>query len=237
MEISKHKLIELRKERGWSQSKLATLSGLGERTVQRIEKEGVCSLESAMALASVYELSPKDLQKDDTANIKPLYIASQPVNWGGLIGLLVLSVCAYLIIDLTAKYPSWERISASLILSLTFVFASISHGVRETYYCLLSTVWIFKTPSMAKHINRKISLTKSLHEYAYIVGIVSSLVCGLTIVVHTEIDPAHVSDYVTYAIRPLLYAILIAEMWFRPLKHRLEYILHVNTIPATEEVN
>ncbi|WP_242618751.1 helix-turn-helix transcriptional regulator [Alteromonas sp. KUL49] len=41
MELDKEKLVVLRKERGWSQSRLATISGLSERTIQRIEKEEV----------------------------------------------------------------------------------------------------------------------------------------------------------------------------------------------------
>ncbi|NMH59510.1 helix-turn-helix transcriptional regulator [Alteromonas ponticola] len=236
MEIAKDKLIELRKERGWSQNRLATISGLGERTVQRIEKEGVCSLESVLALASVFELSPKDLQVIKTSEDKPLSDNTHPINWSGLIGFPVLMFCAYLIIDLTGKYPNWERISSALILGLTFVFAGISHGAREIYSCLISTTWVFRIPVVAKNINAKISLVKSLHEYACIVGIVSSAVCGLTIMMHTEIDPEHMTDYLTYALRPLFYAILFAELWFRPFKHRLEYILQLSTTTDREKI-
>lgn len=45
-----------RRRRGWSQEHLAFLSGLGTRTVQRIESTGVASAESAKALAATLEL-------------------------------------------------------------------------------------------------------------------------------------------------------------------------------------
>jgi|SaaInl5LU_22_DNA_1037371.scaffolds.fasta_scaffold06892_3 transcriptional regulator with XRE-family HTH domain len=50
-------LIKMQREkRGWSQEQLAEVSGLGLRTIQRIESEGRSSLESARALASVFEM-------------------------------------------------------------------------------------------------------------------------------------------------------------------------------------
>jgi len=46
----------LRKKRSWSQEQLATISGISHRTVQRIENEGKCSLESLKALAVIFEI-------------------------------------------------------------------------------------------------------------------------------------------------------------------------------------
>lgn len=40
MNLCKNKIVMLRKECSWSQNTLAEISGLGERTIQRIEKEG-----------------------------------------------------------------------------------------------------------------------------------------------------------------------------------------------------
>ena len=56
MLIDNHRIISERQQRAWSQSQLADASGLSLRTVQRIEKEGKASLESAKALAAVYNL-------------------------------------------------------------------------------------------------------------------------------------------------------------------------------------
>ena len=56
---------QLRKEKSWTQEQLAQVSGISLRTVQRIEKQGVCSLESRQALASVFEVSASELQSDE----------------------------------------------------------------------------------------------------------------------------------------------------------------------------
>lgn len=230
MKVSRNKIVALRKERGWSQITLAAVSGLGERTIQRIEKEGTCSLESAMALASVYELSPKDLQTgEETQSPTTEPVNTNPeINWIGLVGMIVLLICAYVVIDLTSKYPSWEKISAGLIISLTFTFSCVTHGARHTMSCLAASRWFIRGPSLATEISNKITILKTMRDYAYIVGTVSSLVCGLTILVHSNIDPTHLADYFTYAIRPLVYAILLSELWLRPLKLRLEYILKLS---------
>ncbi|MCB1593860.1 MAG: helix-turn-helix transcriptional regulator, partial [Xanthomonadales bacterium] len=60
MTISTDKLIQLRKDRGWSQEKLAAISGISVRTIQRAEKDGTCSLETKLALATVLEISPAE---------------------------------------------------------------------------------------------------------------------------------------------------------------------------------
>lgn len=51
-----------REKRAWSQEHLSKACGLGVRTVQRIEKTGLASYESAQALASVFSMNVADLQ-------------------------------------------------------------------------------------------------------------------------------------------------------------------------------
>lgn len=46
-----------RRKRGWSQLHLAMVSGLGLRTIQRIERSGAASYESALALAACFDVS------------------------------------------------------------------------------------------------------------------------------------------------------------------------------------
>lgn len=46
----------LRLQRGWTQQDLADFCTVSVRTIQRIEKEGAASLETTMALASVFEV-------------------------------------------------------------------------------------------------------------------------------------------------------------------------------------
>ena len=55
------RILEARQQRSWTQDELAVVSGLHLRTIQRIERDGVASLQSAKALAAALDLSVQDL--------------------------------------------------------------------------------------------------------------------------------------------------------------------------------
>src|SRR5262245_24301573 len=57
-----------REQRAWSQEHLAEVTGLGLRTIQRIEKTGTASYESARSLAAVFEVDVATL-RDDSAPV------------------------------------------------------------------------------------------------------------------------------------------------------------------------
>lgn len=68
MNISGENVKRLRLERGWSQEQLAALSGRNVRTIQRVEKSGICDLETRSALAAVFEIEATQL--DGTKKIE-----------------------------------------------------------------------------------------------------------------------------------------------------------------------
>lgn len=68
MNISGENVKRLRLERGWSQEHLAALSGRNVRTIQRVEKSGICDLETRSALAAVFEIDATQL--DGTKKIE-----------------------------------------------------------------------------------------------------------------------------------------------------------------------
>lgn len=59
--INSEIMISHRKLKCWSQSRLAQVSGVGERTIQRIESESKASYQNAQAIAGALELSLEDL--------------------------------------------------------------------------------------------------------------------------------------------------------------------------------
>ena len=67
MRVDPKRIRAERERRAWSQEHLATVSGLGLRTIQRIEKTGAASFESARALAAVLEVNVAELRviRDD----------------------------------------------------------------------------------------------------------------------------------------------------------------------------
>ena len=61
MNISGENVKRLRLERGWTQEQLAALSGRNVRTIQRVEKSGICDLETRSALAAVFQIDATQL--------------------------------------------------------------------------------------------------------------------------------------------------------------------------------
>ncbi|NOX68016.1 MAG: helix-turn-helix transcriptional regulator [Gammaproteobacteria bacterium] len=65
--INSELVKKLRKQASWSQDQLAAIAGISLRTVQRVEKEGACALESRKALASAFGINATDLELDSEA--------------------------------------------------------------------------------------------------------------------------------------------------------------------------
>lgn len=63
MQLNRKFVRNLRLQKAWSQSQLAEMSGLSLRTIQRIEKLGQASMESAKSLAAVFEIPVGELEK------------------------------------------------------------------------------------------------------------------------------------------------------------------------------
>jgi transcriptional regulator with XRE-family HTH domain len=57
MSTSTSKVKALRRANGWSQQQLAQAAGLSVKTVQRLERDAACSLETLAAIASVFAVS------------------------------------------------------------------------------------------------------------------------------------------------------------------------------------
>jgi len=55
-----------RQERAWSQSQLAEIAGVDLRTIQRLEKDGIASLETLKGVASAFDIDVKELNQIST---------------------------------------------------------------------------------------------------------------------------------------------------------------------------
>ena len=89
MRIDSSYIKAQRARRAWSQEHLAEVSGLGLRTIQRIEKTGAASYESARSLAAVFEIDVAKLRVAEPALVEPrrVSISLRPVL--GVVGALV----------------------------------------------------------------------------------------------------------------------------------------------------
>lgn len=73
MQLNKEILKSEREKRAWSQSHLAEVAGLSMRTVQRIERTGSASFESAKALASALDTHVEQLSAFGSATASSTY--------------------------------------------------------------------------------------------------------------------------------------------------------------------
>jgi transcriptional regulator with XRE-family HTH domain len=64
MQINASLLKQERNKRAWSQEHLAEVTGLGLRTIQRIESSGLASNESVAAIATVFEMTVADFIRE-----------------------------------------------------------------------------------------------------------------------------------------------------------------------------
>ena len=70
MKVDSSYIKAQRAQRAWSQEHLAEVSGLGLRTIQRIEKTGAASYESARSLAAVFEIDVAELRVKEPAAVE-----------------------------------------------------------------------------------------------------------------------------------------------------------------------
>jgi len=80
----------LREARGWTQETLAVISGLSVRTIQRVESGEAPSAETLLALASAFNLTPRDV--------------------GGRVGIVPVREWTQVVVfpDDGARYSCWE---------------------------------------------------------------------------------------------------------------------------------
>ena len=223
MNISPKQLITLREERGWSQEKLAAIASISERTVQRIERDGSCSLDTKMAIASAFEISPAELvnqsMDDDLLQFKV------KTSWGGAVGLFVVGLATPLIALLTATDGRWEVASFLAVCVGSIALTVMHYGLKSTYELFDNSSWIVRYPTYVNGLNKFIVQAKSVIEYTYIIGVVSTVVVALTIIVHVPSKLNELPDFIAVVIRPLFYSILFVELWFRPYKKKMESML------------
>lgn len=67
--MNESRIVQLRQERGWTQERLATESGVGVRTIQRLESGNDASLETLSLVADALRVPVRELfaHIDDTA--------------------------------------------------------------------------------------------------------------------------------------------------------------------------
>lgn len=218
MNISAKKVKMLREERGWSQEHLGDVAGLSYRTIQRIERNGQCSLESKMAVASAFLVSPVELADDFNEDI-----GSGKLQWGGLVGItacLSLIVMALLMgggILMAVDVPS---ILIALLLPISL--SMVSNGASLTWQALRLIGWMFYEPSKSQNIHASLPVLRKFIIYCYSAGVVSSLLALLSSINYfNDMTKVQLANSIQVVLLALIYGVLLAEIVFRPVHHKI----------------
>ena len=125
--IDKNRIRKIRNQRAWSQDHLASVSGLSLRTIQRIENDGSCSVESKKALAAVFNIKPSDL--DIHVDAMQNLAASKRGRIFGFAGATAGLVCAYIGITLSLMSGQITSAEAGFYYAAVGAFCGACCGV------------------------------------------------------------------------------------------------------------
>lgn len=100
MQLNLHLIKQLRNERGWTQQQLADICAISLRTVQRVEMQGVSSLETCKALAAAFVIEREQLlaRSDNTDELNPTEPLPRMSLWIG--GAFALGLTAGMLLTL-----------------------------------------------------------------------------------------------------------------------------------------
>ena len=221
--LSPDKIKSFRKDNGWSQELLAKASGLSLRTIQRVEKEGKGSAETHLALAAVFNVSPKEL----------FHTSSTPdVNWKrknimqSAFALIVVLGAVAMLIVLGGDMGMFADIYSGLFL-LLFMYAgtAIAFGSHGLVKSIKGLSYLFANEiSHSPATEFLAAIFKKQIMFIYGGALIGLVIGFIAILSHMPQIESYAALYAAYAVNllVLLYAAIIAKGILRPLAAKLE---------------
>jgi transcriptional regulator with XRE-family HTH domain len=112
MKVDSSYIKRERERRAWSQDHLAEVTGLGLRTIQRIEKTGAASYESARSLAAIFGVDVAKLRIEDARPLAPrLGVRTRP-----LLGALAAAVTGGALLYATQSFADQVLVDVSTVI-------------------------------------------------------------------------------------------------------------------------
>ncbi|MCG7532135.1 helix-turn-helix domain-containing protein [Psychrobium sp. MM17-31] len=222
MKISSKKIKMLREEKGWSQEHLSEAAGLSYRTIQRIEKSGQCSLESQMAVASALLVSPIELADEYSQTI-----GSGKIQWEGITGIVICALLVTLNLALGGSVTmALDVPSLVMAIILPLALSLLSNGAMLTWQATKIIGWLFYESKGEKDVHHTIPTFRKLIIYSYASGLIGALLALLSSVnFYTDMTPIQFSNSIQVALLPIVYSVLLAEIVFRPIQHKISRLV------------
>ena len=134
MNINRSLILALRKQRSWSQDELAVAAGLNLRTVQRIERSGVASLQSRKALAAAFDIEISELDSpEETMKTQYEYrVVRFEMKWNALGGKLGTDFAAIEKQMNVLGAEGWELVKVSEIIGAGIATVALIATFKRT---------------------------------------------------------------------------------------------------------
>lgn len=151
MKIKSSLIRKYRTQRLWSQEYLAKASGLGLRTIQRLESRGSGSVETIKALASVFEVDADTLVWRDGS-----YQTYKHKQWGTFsVAAVLIGVAIVLRINSSTQFfsPAEIGLSVGILTIVAIVFSSMTIEVNESEVSWFFGFGFFKKQLLLEEIS------------------------------------------------------------------------------------
>jgi transcriptional regulator with XRE-family HTH domain len=137
MKVDTQLIKSERKKRAWSQEHLARVSGLGHRTIQRIENTVLAAYDSVMAIASALDLDTAALRLEENGTVAPTGPSESRLSKRlELPARLLLAVVSAVLVPLILAahfYQQWEDapdyFGKEFLLALAYPFCGALFGL------------------------------------------------------------------------------------------------------------
>ncbi len=221
--LSPERVKFYRQENGWSQELLAKASGLSLRTIQRAEKDGNSSVESQLALAAAFDLSPKALSSVSS---------NLDVNWKrknimqSFLALLVICGAILMLFILGGELKIFaDLVGGIFLLLMMYSGTTIAFGSHGLIKSVSGLSYLFANDISHSPATQYLAIIyKKQITFIYGGALIGLLIGMISIHGNADFIENNLNFHTGYAVCLLvvLYAAIFAEGILRPLSTKLE---------------
>lgn len=225
MNICADKVKQLRTHKGWTQEVLAKASGLSLRTVQRLERDGGGSGETAQALAAAFEVEIGAVFVD-YPNPQSRWTKEKIMH--GLIAITVIAGAVLFLMLLAGELKLfWDVFSLLFILFYLGSATIVSFGVTGLVKSIKGLKYLFAADIQGGSAVAKLAeIYSSQIKFLYASAAIGVLLGCIAIHGNYDLVEVNVALHKAYAVNlvMLLYCVILAEALLRPLLIKLTAI-------------
>ena len=205
------KIIQLRRERAWSQAQLAEIASLSIRTIQRAEKLGSCSYETLLAIASAFDIDVRELTALSTK------IKKTPANEVKIFGMKIQ----------THRLNSRKSFLLGIIIMLPAVYFLVANVLKYNFgisFMHDSLNILYSNESVFRIFN-------SISPFIFLGGLLSALGVNLLTMLSINIESAKGTLKSSMALTPKLANMVIVIISLLAFTLMFGYAVVENLIP------